>query len=651
MANTSLPVYSFKDKILSAVKENPVVVITAETGAGKSTQVPQYLLEAGYNIVVTQPRRIAAITLAERVAEEYGCALGGIVGYRTAHERCDSRRTSCLFVTDGLAMVRELLGVGQHNVLVIDEVHEWNLNIEVLVAWAKRQIESGANFKVVIMSATMEAEKLAEYYNGAAILSIPGRLFPVKKQKAGFDILSDVITLLHAGRNVLVFLPGKEDIIKLISELEEIPGLGAKILPLHGDLSSQEQKACFRVKGKFCVVSTNIAQTSVTIPNIDGVVDSGMEKRIELVNGVEGLYLRPISWADAEQRGGRGGRVREGISIDHCPTHERLQFPVAEILRVRLDQMVLRLAGVGIDAEMLDFFHQPNKAEIHDAKRALKALGCMDESGMVTSIGYRVAKFPISVEYGRMIIEAENRGVVNDVIDIAALLEQGEITVRRTKDKRPGMLLWGSLCSGENESDVMAQLAIFRKAFYMNRAQMFEHGIMIKAFNQAEEKRKRLAESLVGKIENFASTGNREDILKSVCAGMVDHLYRQVEGYYVNGDDTRRELNDSTVVYPTEWIVGKPFDVPKQTKYGPIVKHVVTRVTKVKPEWLAEVAPQLVQIEKGLDPCYDENRDVCISTAKTRFNGQEVGEEQAETPNHPEANKLLVSWLALEMRI
>lgn len=648
--NKTLPVFQCKSEIVKAIKDNPVVVITAETGAGKSTQVPQYLLEEGYNLVVTQPRRLAARTVAQRVAEEYGCEFGDVVGFRTAYERCDSDQTRCLFVTDGLALVRELMGFGKHNVLVLDEVHEWNLNIEVLVSWAKRQIEAGVDFRVVIMSATLEADKLAAFYSGAPVINVPGRLFPVEEKQAGYNVTDDAAKLLKAGRNVLVFQPGKAEIADTVSQLKAIQDLSAEILPLHGELNPEEQVACFKHYGRpKCVVSTNVAQTSVTIDDIDAVIDSGMERRVELVDGVEGLYLKPISFADAKQRKGRAGRTKDGVYIDHCGSSNRLDFPKAEILRVRLDQTVLRLAEAGIDAQELEFFHQPDKAEIHEAKRALKALGCMDDKGLVTKIGHRVAKLPISVKFGRMVIEAENLGVVDDVIDIAALLEQGEITIRKTKDGRLGKYLWGNLCPNERESDVMAQLAIFRAAENMSKADMVENGVFVKAFYQAKEKRKRLASSLRGKIRNFDSTGKREDIIRSICAGMVDHLFRYNYGNYVNGDNQSRQLSEGSVVSSADWLVGLPFDLEIKTRRGRMTLRLVTMATKVDPKWLVEVAPQLVQIEEGLFPCYDAERDSCFSTTRTHFNGQMVREEKVGTPEHDDASEVFASWLAGQM--
>ena len=177
MSNTTLPIYAKRSEIVSAVETNPVVIITAETGAGKSTQVPQYLLEEGYELVVTQPRRLAARTVAARVAEEFNTPLGEIVGFRTAHERQCSKKTRCLFATDGLALLRELLGIGRNTILVVDEVHEWNTNIEVLVAWAKRQIEENPDFKLVLMSATLGPAEIRDRYRrlrGARRIEHPG---------------------------------------------------------------------------------------------------------------------------------------------------------------------------------------------------------------------------------------------------------------------------------------------------------------------------------------------------------------------------------------------------------------------------------------------------------------------------------------------
>lgn len=649
MSNTKLPVADFRDRIVQAVKDHQVVVITAETGAGKSTQVPQYLLDEGYNLVVTQPRRLAARTVAERVAEEYGCDFGSTVGYRTAVDRVDSAATRCLFITDGLALVRELMGAGTHNVLVLDEVHEWNLNIEVLVAWAKRQVEQRGNFRVVLMSATLEAERLAQYFGGAPIISVPGRLFPVETKSPSARLIDDVATLAQAGRNVLVFQPGKREIEETITDLGQMQ-VAAEILPLHGELSSEEQKRCFKRYGRTkIVVSTNVAQTSVTIDDIDSVVDSGMERRVELVDGVEGLYLKPISLADATQRKGRAGRTKPGVYIDHCASSTRPEFPKAEILRTRLDQTVLRLAEAGFDMEELTFFHQPDQREIHDAKRALKALGCMNEDSKVTPIGRKVARLPVSVQFGRMIVEADKFGVVGDVITIAAILEQGEITARpRDRYDAPA---WRQLCAGERESDVLAQLTVFQRAEGMSKSELVENGVFTKAFYKVKEIRRHLADALRGKVRSTESSGNRHDIIRAMCSGMVDHLYRYSYGSWRNGEGVDRELNRDSVVSNTgDWLIGLPFDLSGTDRRGrSYLLRLVRMATKVNPKMLAEAAPQLVRSEEHLNPVYDAEKDCVVSTTKTFFNNHMIGEEKVLDSEHPDAPRIFAAWLAGQM--
>jgi len=646
-----LPIAAFREQIVQSVRGNPVTIITAETGAGKSTQVPQYLLEEGYKIIVTQPRRLAARTLAERVAEDRQVRFGREVGYRTAQERQDSPDTRCLFVTDGLALVRELMGVGSYHVLVLDEVHEWNTNIEVLVAWAKDHMSKGANFRLVLMSATLEAEKLSAFFDSAPVISVPGRLFPIQDLRPqGREMLDDVAHLLSQGRNTLVFLSGKKEIADMVYAVKDAvsrQGFAAEVLPLHGDLDVLEQRKCFRnFPHPKCVISTNVAQTSVTIPDIDAVVDSGAERRVEVVNGVEGLYLRSISLADAKQRRGRAGRCKPGIYIDWCEDTCRSEFPTAEIFRVRLDQTVLRLAQAGYDMEELSFFHQPDIRHIHAAKVSLKALGCMDEKGRVTDIGRKVAQLPLSVQFGRMIVEAEKLGVVEDVVAAAVLMEGG-ITLRPRDGETP---LWSKLCLGETESDVIAHLRVFDKAWRMSKGEMLENGILPKAFFPAKERYLRIIELLRQRFDFERSTEKREDILRAICAGMVEHLYQYDWCGWKNTEETRSLSRDSVVMAASgDWAVAIPFDLEITTRRGKQTLRLIQMVTKVKPEWLAEVAPQMARVEGGLKPSYDPMRDVCVSTTRVLFGDRVISEERVQSPGHPESSRVFAEWLTAQM--
>lgn len=629
-----LPIEEYKEIIKQAVAEHDVVVITAETGAGKSTQVPQYLMEAGHQVVVTQPRRLAARTVAARVAEELSYRLdqadqvgqtrgrlGDVVGYRTAFERKDSPDNKILFCTDGLQMVRELLGNQQTDVLVIDEVHEWNINIETLVAWTRQQISKGRKMKLVLMSATMEAEKLAKYYGeDTPVISVPGRLYPVSESQVGpRNMISKIQEMVKNGRNVLVFQPGKKEIAQTIEELEKA-GVDAEILPLHGELTPEEQKRCFKSYGKpKVVVSTNVAQTSVTIPDIDAVVDSGMERRVELSDGIEGLYLKPISNADRMQRKGRAGRCKEGeyVLASEIDAEDRPDFPKAEIERSRLDQLVLRLASIGFDATELEFFHQPEKKVLEEAKCALHALGAMNENGEVTKVGRLMSKLPLSVQYSRMLVEAQKHNVTDDVLTLVSILEVGGLRAKGNE--------WKAYTQ-ETESDLLAELDLWNAAQGKRNGELREMGIFSQSFYRAKELRKKLEGELRRNNLKQGSSGDRQAILKACVSGMVDHLYQNRGGDYRNGDSSYRQLaRESVVQEGSEWIVGQPKDIQFKNRKGRLcILNLVGMATKVDPKWLIEVAPQLVSTKQERFGWNSEEGEVTADEV-TIFNGNEVG--------------------------
>lgn len=663
--DTSLPVLAYRERIVASVEANPVTIIVAETGAGKSTQVPRFLAEEGYRVIVTQPRRLAARTVAMRVAMEMGSQLGGVVGYATGEDCRTSSQTEVLFCTDGLQLVRELVGgrsaAGGRTILVLDEVHEWNLNMEVLVGWAKMRILAGDDLKVVLMSATVAAEELASFMNDAPVISIPGRLFPVERQSAKTDdLVGKAVGFARAGRNVLVFQPGKREIEATVSVIRRELGATAIVLPLHGELDAEEQQKCFSSPSRGMVkvvVSTNVAQTSVTIPDIDAVVDAGTERRIELRDGIEGLYLLPTSRADCEQRAGRAGRTKPGIYVlcSDTPMSERPAFPKAEILRTRLDQTVLRLAAQGFDAAAMEFFHQPDRVEIQRAREALTKLGAIDGAGDVTSMGHRMAKFPVSVQFARMLIEAEHCGVVEQVATIAACLETGEI---RARDGA-----WRKL-TRETRSDLLAVLDVFRAAKEVRGAPgkskadgLREIGVFGKDFFRADELRNKLREVMHSLRVTTARKSfptpeaEREAILRSCVAGMVDHLYKGEYGRYRNGGSGERELAKESVVKAytgsAEWLVGLPFDISGKGARGrSFTLRLVGMATVVDPKLLAEVAPQLSEKRTGLRPTYDAKLDSVVSTTELHFNGRKVNEEVVPDPAHPQAAEVFASWLA-----
>lgn len=637
--NTSLPIYNYMNEITEAIKNHAVTIITAETGSGKSTQVPQYAHNAGYDVVVTEPRRMAAWSLAERVAGEMETPLGETVGFRTALERNDSQNTSILYCTDGLELVRSLTDTkNKPKVLIIDEVHEWNSNIETLIGWSKKKIGEGWCTKVVIMSATLERESLEKYFGEDVYsLEVPGRLFPVSfEERSEMHLISAIAEMVSEKRNTLVFVPGKKEIAEVMKQLSS-NNVKAKVLPLHGELDSEEQKKCFHSYSvPKVVVATNVAQTSITIPDIDAVVDTGKEKRPEAYNGIEGIMCRDISKADCMQRKGRAGRTKEGRYILCSNTYfeDREEFSVPEIQRCLLDQTVLRLATIGIDAVEFPFFHQPKVEELVRAKETLINLGALEEDNTVTSIGYKMAKMPVGVQSARMIIEAEKYGVTEEVIKIASIVEIGTLL---SKDASYDSF------TRERESDLLAELDVWNALQEMGFIKFDEVGINKKTFFRIKEHIKRMHEALKGVVE-ITSSDDRKAIKMACMAGMINHVYKNTGYGYVNGDGVSRQLDRRSCLYGPSLVVGKPRIIEFKDRYGwKRTMDLVTIATKVTAEELKEIAPQFIT-EEETDCYYSSYEDAVKVTKVTYFKDIQIAEDTQTVPNHPDYAKLKAEY-------
>ena len=624
-----LPTREFASEIVNAIDENQVTILTAETGAGKSTQVPQYLAEHGYSrIIVTQPRILAARNLTLRVREEWAERntedSSEIIGYRTAHERDDSGKSKILYCTDGLQLVRELTGIGTNpgQILVLDEVHEWNENMEVLVAWAKKRVLEDPKFKVLVMSATFDVESLAEYFGGAAIFRIPGRHFEVKK-RTGEDILSELFIQLETpGRNILTFLPGKSEIQDVSDAIiKKADKAGVPVIPLHSQLEMEEQQKAFgKYKNGKIILSTNIAQTSVTIDDIDMVIDSGLERRSEVRNGVEGLFISQISQADCLQRAGRAGRTKPGEYIlaaydtmPCLPFEERPEYPTPEILRKHIDRLTLRLANIGIDIEMLDFYHDPSKTAIKRAKRTLVALGALTKTGEITGIGREMERFPVQSNYARMLVEvgkysAEVKAKLATIIAIAEI---------------DGIVKSGTLYTGwrrftsQTKSDLLAQYDVLLaiESGQIDEEKYEDLGIIYKNVLKARETEERLLRDLnVEKSGQKITKTEEESLMKSIVAGQIDQLWtlgdrRLYENIY-NGD--KREISSGSVVKSYNLIAATAFDLQIPTPSGELeVLHLIQGATAVKTDWLFELAPHMFKL--GQTKIFYDPRMNCLA--------------------------------------
>lgn len=565
MKKERLPVYEKKEEILQAVKQHDTVILTAETGSGKSTQVPRFLYGAGYEVIVTQPRRLACVTLAERVAEEMGGSK--VVGYQTAFESTRTAQTKILFCTDGLQMARGIRDF-KNTVLILDEVHEWNLNIETLAAWVRKYRRDGNRLKVVLMSATIDALDLEQFYRTSSsvqCIRIEGKAFHVEKRHAPENAFcASIAQQAREGHNVLAFVPGKKEIDETIAELRRDRTLRAQLLPLHGELTSGEQKKCFRLyEIPKIIVSTNVAQTSVTIPDIDCVVDQGTEKRVEIEGGIEGLFLRDISRADCLQRAGRAGRTKDGIYI-LCAEHgieKRESYSRPEITRMVLDKVVLKLASVDIDAEEMEFCHQPDLSSIQESKRTLRFLGAL-RGNRITDTGKRMIRMPVSVRFAKMLLAAEKAGCVADMIKAVSILENGSLLGYKEVLSRQGIEKIPMKYSDfvrESRSDVLAEVRLYKAILAGKYPDLMEAGIHKKNYYRAKDFVFKLTKDLRGQFDVDSDRGRDFDLVKCVIAGIADHLYESGRKGCRDSEGKEYKLSRESCVKPSyPYLFGLP---------------------------------------------------------------------------------------------
>lgn len=632
----ALPVREYYQAIIDAVDTHQVTIVTAETGAGKSTQIPQYLAEHGYKrVIVTQPRILAARNLNNRVREEWALRntedASEVIGYRTAHERDDSGNTQILYCTDGLQLVREITGSGitEKQVLVLDEVHEWNENMEVLVAWAKKRCEEEPRFKIVIMSATIETESLATFFGTDAVIDIPGRHFEVTKRR-GSDILGELFEQLdNRGKNILTFLPGKAEIQDVTDAIEKkAKAAGVPIIPLHSQLEAEEQQKAFAnyPYGKI-ILATNIAQTSVTIDDIDMVLDSGLERQAEVRNGVEGLFIAQISQADSAQRAGRAGRTKPGEYVlaqydkmPCLPLDKRPEYAIPEIMRKHIDRLVLRLANVDIDIETLDFYHDPSKSAIRRAKKALVALGALTITGQVTDIGRAMERFPVESNYARMLVEADQypKAVQAKLAAIIAIQEVGGIV-----KGGPSFTGWRSY-TRQSKSDLLAQYDVYLALPTIAELDYEELGIIAKNVDKAAEVIERLHHDLGLPETNLVAIEPDEELLLLQCitAGEIDQIWTVIDErgtveHIFTGQ--QRELSSSTVVRNPTLVTGTPFDLQVPLRSGGLeTLNLLTGITVVNTDTLLAFAPDLFEGKKTVT-VYDPRLGCLVDKQQIRF--------------------------------
>ncbi|XP_062395625.1 pre-mRNA-splicing factor ATP-dependent RNA helicase DHX16 [Sardina pilchardus] len=616
----SLPVFPYRQDLLSAIEQHQVLIIEGETGSGKTTQIPQYLMEEGYNsgglkIGCTQPRRVAAMSVAARVAQEVGVKLGNEVGYSIRFEDCTSERTVLKYMTDGM-LLREFLtepDLASYSVVIIDEAHERTLHTDILFGLIKDIARFRADLKVLVASATLDTERFSCFFDDAPVFRIPGRRFPVdifytKAPEADY-LEACVVSVLqiHVTQpmgDVLVFLTGQEEIEACCELLQDrCRRLGSKIselivLPIYANLPSDMQAKIFNPTppgARKVVVATNIAETSLTIDGIIYVIDPGFckQKSYNARTGMESLIVTPCSRASANQRAGRAGRVAAGkcfrLYTAWAFKHEMEETTVPEIQRTNLGNVVLLLKSLGInDLIHFDFMDPPPHETLVLALEQLYALGALNHLGELTKLGRRMAELPVDPMLSKMILASEQYKCSEEVLSIAAMLSVNNSIFYRPKDKvvhadnaRMNFVVPGG--------DHMVLLNVYGQWVESGYSTQwcYENFIQFRSMKRARDVREQL-EGLMDRIEVEVCSSQEDSvpIRKAVTAGYFYHTARLSKGGY------KTVKHQQTVyVHPNSSLFEEQ---PRWLIYHELVfttKEFMRQVIEIDSSWLLEVAP------------------------------------------------------------
>jgi ATP-dependent helicase HrpB len=679
MPHRDLPIYELESAIVASLRATGRVIVQAPTGSGKSTQVPQILLEKGFlesgQAVVLQPRRLAARMLARRVAEEAGSSLGDLVGYQIRLESRVSERTRIRFVTEGILLRQmtfdpKLAGI---SVVVFDEFHERHLYGDISLAGALRiQRTSRPDLKIVVMSATLDTGALSRYLAPCDVLVSQGRTFPVAVEylpkspnfdaEPVWDVAARECARLAGATagDLLVFMPGAYEIsrtIQAIQGLRELRGLAA--LPLHGELPVEAQdRAVTPGGGRKIIVSTNVAETSLTIDGVTAVVDSGLARaaRFDPDRGINTLLIEKISAASADQRAGRAGRTAPGVCVRLWTEREHGQRPAHELPEVRrldLAEVVLTLKASGVvDIAGFDWFEKPEPRGVERAEALLADLGALaSPGGAITETGRRMLRFPVHPRYARMFLEAQERGCVRSVAMMAALTQGRNFLLRgvprAVEEAREDVL------GEEHESDFFLLMRAWRYAersgYALDACRRL--GIHAQAARQVGPLFEQFLE--IARDEGLDASERRVDgvqMRKCVLAGFPDHLARRLDAATL-----RCELiHGRRGLLARESAIGKaPLLVAAEiTEVGGRAGEVsvlLNLATAVEEAWLKELFPGELRDERSVS--YDPDAKRVVARRERRFRDLVLESKAGSDDVSPDAAAALLAREVLSGRI
>lgn len=665
MNQQPLPIDALKDGLVAACGRVRRLVLRAPTGSGKSTRIPQMLLDLGLvegQIIVLQPRRIAARMLAARIAQERGVRLGDEVGYQIRFERMESARTRIKFVTEALLLRQmasdpELRGVGA---VVFDEFHERNLHSDVALALARKLQETGRpDLLIVAMSATLDTEGVARWLGSAETLAADGRAFPVEVEythlprnstRPVWDAAAEQVRRLlreEPEGDVLVFMPGSYEIMRTMGAVRNLPESGGvDVLPLHGELPPEEQDRAVKPgPRRKVIVATNVAETSLTIPGVRAVVDSGMARiaRFDPHRGIDTLLVEPVSQASAEQRAGRAGRTGPGrcIRLWSQTDHEaRPLREVPEIKRIDLSETILLLLSSGWgDATQFPWYEKPDDKALQRALTVLADLGAVDHEGRLTRIGRRMAVFPAHPRYARMLLAAGELNCVAEVCRIAGLAQGRDILFRkvddRTENARDGV-------QQEEGSDFFPRLALLRRAAELKfDADACDHfGVHGQAARQADQAARQFLRIAEGQgLPVGDQPANPDDIRRCLLLGFSDRLAVRLDAgtlrcALVHG--RKGELRRESSVRSARLLVAA--EVDEIQARGEVTTY-LSLATAVEEPWLRELFPE--DFSEAHLVRYDATQRRVVTRVERRFRDLVLESKERDDAPSDAASRIL----------
>lgn len=643
-----LPIAAARDDLLAAIRESDVLVVAGETGSGKTTQLVQYLYEAGYArangmmIGCTQPRKMAAVSVAHRVSQEVGCQLGTTVGYAIRLEDCSGPQTKIRFLTDGI-LLRELIGdpdASKYSVVILDEAHERSVNTDVLLGVLKTVLQRRSDFKLIVTSATLDIGRFAKFFHDAPTLTVPGRTFPITYEWERSPV-ADYVDMavfraieVHLRRepegDILMFMTGEDDVEctcqmirdRLVEQIGPERAATLIVLPCFSLLPSQEQLRIMAPSPpppfRKCIVATNIAETSMTIDGIRYVIDCGYVKtKVFKPNlGINALQVVPVSQAQAKQRAGRAGRTSAGVCIrlytEYQYLHEMLEAPVPEIQRSSVEGVVLLLKGLGVkDLAEFPFLDPPPQPSLEGALFHLWLLGAVSDVGDITPEGRTLADLPLEPPLAKVLVAAAatNADCLNACLSIAAILSVDARSVFTLPKGREEQAMASREKFFAPESDHLTLLNVYDQFTEngCNRQWCDTHHLAYTALRRAADVRAQLADHCRRLLATAASSSSKATQVDT--ADLVRKAF--CKGYFAQAARRR------TFTEFTSLITGVPCElhpssalqcagsVPDYVVYNDFVlttKEYMSVATAVEPSWLVEAGRGLFTLRGGSGP-------------------------------------------------